>query len=328
MNSAFLVVDKPVGITSHDVVAMVRAVTGVPKVGHTGTLDPFATGVLPVALGGGTRLIQFLDEDLKVYDATIALGAATDTGDPTGQVSYEAPVPELSRERVEEVLASFRGPRMQVPPAHSAVKHKGRPLYAYAREGRPVQVEARPIRIDQIDLLDMGPAMLRVRIRCGRGTYARVLADEIAQALGTAGHLSALRRDQSGPFQLDRAVTLSQLAWMVADREDWPAVFRTGRGEDRVRWKPRDEVWAALLPFLWPAPSVLSHMPHLELRGPEELERVGDRPLPPELRGEGPLALICQGEVLAIGRRAGARLAVEKRLTGEEAEGRGERRRR
>ena len=115
-NDGFLVVDKPPGVTSHDVVAIVRAVTGLKKVGHTGTLDPFATGVLPLALGGATRLIQYLDEDSKVYDAVVRLGAATDTGDPTGTVIAEGPVPALAKKDILPVLATFRGQRMQTPP--------------------------------------------------------------------------------------------------------------------------------------------------------------------------------------------------------------------
>ena len=165
---AFLIVDKPPGVTSHDVVAVVRAVTGLKKVGHTGTLDPFATGVLPLALGGATRLIQYLDEDRKIYDAVIQLGTATDTGDPTGSVIAEAPVPALNRARVLEVLDGFRGQRMQTPPRYSAVKVAGRPLYDYARKGVDVEVKARPIRIDAMELLSLGENTLRVAIQIGR----------------------------------------------------------------------------------------------------------------------------------------------------------------
>lgn len=167
MKACFMAVDKPPGITSHDVVAMLRAVTGVQKVGHTGTLDPFATGVLALAFGPATRLISFLDEDLKVYDATIALGVAMDTGDPTGQVIREAPVPPLDRATVEALLLSFRGTRMQAPPRYSAVKVRGKALYHYAREGVEVEAAPRPIRIDSIDLLELGEQSLRVRITLG-----------------------------------------------------------------------------------------------------------------------------------------------------------------
>jgi tRNA pseudouridine55 synthase len=242
MNPGFLVVDKPAGITSHDVVAMVRAVTGLKKVGHTGTLDPFATGVLPLALGGATRLISFLDEDLKIYDARVQLGSATDTGDPTGTVIRTADVPELTDERIREALATFRGVRMQAPPKYSAVKIHGKPLYRYAREGIEVEAAPRPTRIDGIELLDRGADWLQVRIECGRGTYARVLADEIAQALGTAGHLRELRRTRSGPFHEGQAISLERLSDIVAERPDWMAVLKPARGAERVKWRSREVV--------------------------------------------------------------------------------------
>ena len=303
MNPAFLVIDKPPGVTSHDVVAMVRAVTGVQKVGHTGTLDPFATGVLALALGPATRLIQYLDEDLKVYDATVALGDATDTGDPTGEVIRSAPVPALDRAKVEAVLASFHGICMQAPPRYSAVKVRGRPLYSYARKGQDVTAEARPTRIDQIDLLALGPDTLRINIRCGKGTYARVLADEIATALGTAGHLSALRRSLSGPFLESRALTIQGLSKIVADREDWEAVLRPQRGPERVAWAPRDQVREALKPWLIRPLDVLGHLPLAPIRdGDRKRVLSGGHPPPPPLGAKpGELYLAVDGdEVVAV----------------------------
>ena len=172
MKPGFLVMDKPPGWTSHDVVAIVRAVTGVKKVGHTGTLDPFASGVLPLALGKATRAIRFLDEQLKVYDATIQLGASTTTGDPEGEVLTEAPLPDFSN--LDEVIESFIGPSMQTPPAYSAVKVKGKALYKYAREGKVVEAKARPIEIYGLTVLDRTEDTLRIEIRCSRGSYARV----------------------------------------------------------------------------------------------------------------------------------------------------------
>jgi tRNA pseudouridine55 synthase len=266
MQDGFLVVDKPPGVTSHDVVAVVRAVTGLKKVGHTGTLDPFATGVLPLALGAATRLIQFLDEREKVYDATLRLGAATDTGDPTGTVVAEAPVPTLVRARVLEVLATFVGVRQQVPPRYSAVKVAGRPLYDYARRGEDVAVEARPISVFGMELLDMGEATLRVRIRCSRGTYARVLAEEIGEALGTVAHLEALRRDASGAFTLDHAVGMARIADIVAGDVAWERVLRPSRdGEGRVPWRGRDQVREGLTPWVIGARDALRHLPAVTL---------------------------------------------------------------
>ncbi len=282
MICAFLVVDKPPDLTSHDIVAAVRAVTGVKKVGHTGTLDPFATGVLPLALGGATRLIQFLDESIKIYDATIALGAATDTGDPTGRVIREAPVPELEARRVVDVLATFRGPRMQRPPAFSAVKVAGRPLYEYARKGEAPEVAERKIEITDVELLELQPRSLSVRITCSRGTYARVLADEIAAALGTTGHLSALVRPRSGPFHLTDAISMHALGQIVSGdpNRTWQDTL-LGRGPgERVPWRPREAVFQDLHPFLRPAVACLPHLPIVDVT-PADARRIRAGGLPP-----------------------------------------------
>lgn len=265
MSAGFLVVDKPPGLTSHDVVAILRAVTGLKKVGHTGTLDPFATGVLPLALGSATRLIQYLDEDEKVYDAGVVLGTATDTGDPTGTVIVERPVPPLERAAVERVLAGFLGTRMQTPPKYSAVKVAGRPLYSYARAGEAVEVKARPVRIDAMELTGFDPPLLRVLIRCSRGTYARVLAEEVGEALGTAGHLGELRRLGSGPFRIEHAIGLSRVAEIVAGDPDWTRVLRPGRDGERVPWRPREQVLAGLVPWVTTPRDALRHLPAVAL---------------------------------------------------------------
>lgn len=279
----FLVVDKPPGVTSHDVVAVVRAVTGLKKVGHTGTLDPFATGVLPLALGSATRLIQYLDEDQKVYDAHVFLGRATDTGDPTGTTVEEREVPPLTRAEVERVLAGFLGQRMQTPPRYSAVKVAGKPLYAYARAGKEVHVDARPIRVDAMDLVSFESPRLRVLIRCSRGTYARVLAEEIGAALGTVGHLEELRRTGSGPFTIDHAVSFSRISEIVAGDPNWDRVLRPARGEERVPWRPREVVFAGLSPFLSTAREMLAHLPVVVLsaRDARRFLQTGAVPPPP-----------------------------------------------
>lgn len=310
MISGFMVVDKPPAVTSHDIVAMVRAVTGVEKVGHTGTLDPFATGVLPLALGAATRFIRFLDENLKVYDATVKLGASTTTGDPEGSVLREAPVPSL--DGVEALLKSFIGERMQTPPAYSAVKVEGVPLYKYARRGEVKEVAARPIRIFDMRLMETGPDWLRVEIHCTRGTYARVLADEIGEALGSAGHLSALRRLRSGVFTLENALTLPTLSEAVAGTDDWARALRGGkhqRKEDRVPWRPRADVARALAPRVVSLETALSHIPAVELgMSPAELHRLGER-LPPRLEGlkDDERRLVTAGGVL---------IGVAERLAG------------
>lgn len=305
MTAAFLVMNKPAGITSHDVVAAVRAVLGVKKVGHTGTLDPFATGVLPLALGGATRLIQYLDESIKVYDATISLGSATDTGDPTGQVIREAPLPTQTREEVEAVLARFIGDQMQTPPAYSAVKHEGKALYHYARKGQVVEVAARPIKIHELTIVSYVPSELRVRITCSRGTYARVLADDIATALGSAGHLSALERPRSGPFFLEDALSMQQLSDLASgsDRPYFEVLIARTKREERVPWQPREEVRKGVTKYLRRPLDVLSHLPLVEVR-PADAARVrngaGFPPPPPGVGFGGKYLVVCGDELLAL----------------------------
>lgn len=302
MTDGFLVMDKPPGITSHDVVAVVRAVTGLKKVGHTGTLDPFATGVLPLALGGATRLIQFLDENEKIYDAVILLGSATDTGDPTGTVISELPVPNITRGEVERVFASFVGTRLQRPPKYSAVKVKGRPLYEYARKGQDVVVEPRPIRIDSMELLGFDLPRIHVLIRCSRGTYARVIAEEVAEALGTVGHLEELRRDGSGPFRIEHALPMSRLSEIVAGNPAWHEVLRPGRQGERVPWKARDEVFAGLTPYLVPPRDALKHLPAISLTAIEARRFQTTGQVPPSPVPDARAWLLLSGDdLLGIG---------------------------
>lgn len=310
MLEGFLIMDKPVGITSHDVVAAVRAVTGVKKVGHTGTLDPFATGVLPLALGRCTRLIQYLDESIKVYVATIRLGSATDTGDPTGEVVREAALPEADEEGVREVLAGFLGDQDQTPPAYSAVKVKGKPLYHYARKGESVEVKSRRIRIHELELLSYDREVLKIRITCSRGTYARVLADDIAVALGSAGHLEALSRSRSGPFFLDDALPMDALGAMVSAEADktWNEVLMSrGRG-DRVAWRPRAEVEADLRPYVLPALRCLSHLPlaDVDATGARRVRNGGPLPVAPAGVGAGArFAVVTGDDLVAIAEATG-----------------------
>jgi tRNA pseudouridine55 synthase len=299
----FLVIDKPPGLTSHDIVGIVRAVTGVKKVGHTGTLDPFATGVLPLALGASTRLIQYLDENHKVYDATITLGTRMDTGDLTGEPVAEARIPTLEAEAVQTVLDGFVGDRLQRPPRYSAVKVAGKRLYEYARAGKDVEIKARPVRIDGIDLIEFGEGWLRVRITCGRGTYARVLGEEIAVELGSEGHLTALRRERSGPFDLVGSLDLNTLAETVGGVADWGVVLRTPRGVERSPWRPRDDVRAALTERLLSPKRALFHLPCIDIPAPIALRirQGGVPPGPPEGWVEGGRwILACDNELVAV----------------------------
>jgi tRNA pseudouridine55 synthase len=220
-----LIVDKPVGPTSFAVVRQIRNVLGVRKVGHGGTLDPLASGVLPVCLGEATKLAQFLLDADKEYLATIQFGAETDTDDRAGAVTATHPVDHLREADVAAAVEAFRGARTQIPPMFSALKHRGRPLYDYARAGEVIAREARHIEILEFELLayrsgpegaagevplTAGPAV-DVRVRCSKGTYIRTLARDLGAALGSGGHLAALRRTRSGPFDLDRAMPLEQV---------------------------------------------------------------------------------------------------------------------
>jgi len=260
----FLVLDKPAGPTSHDLVGILRSLIGVRRVGHTGTLDPFATGVLPLAIGGVTRLIQFLDEEHKVYQAELVLGEATETGDPEGEVVETGP--RVPLEQAEAVLQSFVGKLTQRPPPYSAVKHKGRPLYAYAREGTLIHGEPRQIQVHSMRLLHDDsssgeePQVLRFEVACSRGTYVRVLGGDIAKALGTVGHLRSLRRLASGPFQIEQSVDLPTLAEWACGTRDWASAFARDR-DVRMPRVPKEEWLHRLEPSLQAPESIFSSWP-------------------------------------------------------------------
>lgn len=206
-----VVVDKPGGITSFDVVARVRRAVGEKRVGHTGTLDPLATGVLPVCVGEATKLVPFLMGGDKVYEAEALLGVTTDTLDASGTVTSETNAANVSRADVERALPGFVGTVMQRPPMHSALKVGGQRLYDLARRGVEVEREPRPVRIDAIELLACNGPRLRLRVRCGKGTYIRSLVADLGAALGVGAHMTALRRTEVGPFSLADAVTLDAL---------------------------------------------------------------------------------------------------------------------
>jgi tRNA pseudouridine55 synthase len=207
----FLVVDKPAGITSHDVVARVRRFFGMKRVGHTGTLDPFATGVLPVALGEGTKAIPFLDESVKEYQAVMVLGAATDTLDVTGSVIATGDWGHLSESMISEMFRRFTGSISQVPPMYSAVKQGGVPLYRLARKGETVERKERQVTVHAIDIDRIAFPEIALTVRCSRGTYVRSLVDDIGRELGCGAYLKELRRTASGLFDLSMAVPFDLL---------------------------------------------------------------------------------------------------------------------
>lgn len=203
--SGFLVVDKPSGMTSHDVVDAARKWLGTRRVGHLGTLDPQATGVLPLAIRAATKLIPFIEGGAKGYDGTIVLGSETDTLDHEGEVTarFEGELPD--RETVEKALSAFVGDVQQIPPMYSAVKKDGVPLHKLAREGKEVERDPKWITIDSIEMTRFESPELDVRVLCSAGTYVRVLAADLGRALGCGAHLGGLRRTRSGPFVLEEA---------------------------------------------------------------------------------------------------------------------------
>ena len=217
MVDGFLVIDKPAGISSHDVVNRVRRILGTRKVGHTGTLDPFATGVLPIAVGEGTKAIQFLDEGEKAYEAVIRLGLVTDTLDITGAVLQEHDPTGVRQAQLLDAMARLTGEISQVPPMYSAIKQGGQPLYKLARKGVEVERAARQVTIHSFELLGFSSPLATVRVHCSRGTYVRTLADDLGKLFGCGACLTALRRTMSGPFRLEAAMSLDQLAGSVAE---------------------------------------------------------------------------------------------------------------
>lgn len=209
--SGILNVDKPPGMTSHDVVDAVRRVAGQRKVGHAGTLDPMATGVLLVCLGTATRVAEYLVAGQKRYRATIVFGATTDTYDAEGEITTSGGRADFDRAEIEAALARFVGTIEQVPPMFSALKRQGQPLYKLARQGKSVQREPRRVQIDRIELVDWEPSSLVVEVTCSPGTYIRSLAHDLGKSLDSEAYLAALVRLASGEFTLQEAVSLERL---------------------------------------------------------------------------------------------------------------------
>lgn len=244
----FLNINKPAGITSHTVVARIRRLVGKGvKVGHAGTLDPAATGVLPVALGQATRLIEYLVDARKGYRAVVRLGTTTTTDDAEGEPLERCPVPALDAAMIEAAIEPFRGTITQVPPMYSALHHDGKRLYELARAGATVEVSPRQVMIDRLELLGIqGGTDLLLEVECSKGTYIRALARDLGAALGCGAHLAALERTFVGPFTLEQATPLAALE---ADADllrtvmlppetvvaEWPAVILDPTQSKRVR---------------------------------------------------------------------------------------------
>ena len=206
-----LLLDKPVGLSSNDALIKAKRFLNAKKAGHTGTLDPFATGLLPLCFGEATKFSQDLLEADKTYLTTVHLGQRTDTGDTEGQVIETRDV-NVTVGQIEAVLEKFRGPIEQVPPMYSALKRDGKPLYEYAREGITLEREARRVTIHQLDFISYEAPFLKLSVKCSKGTYIRVLGEDIGAALGCGAHLNALRRIQVGDLVMGDVVTLEQVA--------------------------------------------------------------------------------------------------------------------
>lgn len=224
MKSGILVVDKPEGLSSARVVSRLKRLLKVKKIGHTGTLDPFATGVLPIAVGQATRISKYFLKGVKGYHAQVTLGLETDTCDCTGTVTYTAPAGQLAAldpDQVHDIVSGFLGPQEQVPPAYSALKHKGQPLYKLARQGQMIQKPPRPIEIMAIAMENFrmdtgGYPVFDMPVTCSGGTYIRSLAHDIGAALGCGAHLSALRRTRAGRFKIEEAMGLDCFEKMLS----------------------------------------------------------------------------------------------------------------
>ena len=206
-----LLLDKPAGITSNGALQRVKHLFGAAKAGHTGSLDPIATGVLPICFGEATKFSQFLLDADKSYVATMRLGEQTTTGDSEGECIATQPVPEMSRPEAEDYLDPFRGEIEQIPSMYSALKVDGQPLYKLARQGIEVERKARPVTIFRLTLLEQTNDTWVIDLVCSKGTYVRTLAEDLGAAIGCGAHVVALRRRQAGPFQIDESYSLDEL---------------------------------------------------------------------------------------------------------------------
>ncbi len=209
--SGVFLLNKPLGISSNAALQKVRWLYRAQKAGHTGALDPLASGLLPICLGEATKFSHYLLDSTKRYQTTVFLGHSTTTGDVEGEILLEKPVPKLNEDLIQETIAKFVGEIQQVPPMYSALKKEGRPLYELARKGIEIEREARPITIYAIELLSLTENSITLDVTCSKGTYIRVLGEDIAKSLGTYGHLTYLHRIQTGHFDLIPSYTIEYL---------------------------------------------------------------------------------------------------------------------
>lgn len=215
-----VLLDKPLGITSNKALQKVKRLFNANKAGHTGSLDPLASGLLPICLGEATKISSYLLDADKAYTGTCKLGVRTTTADAEGEIIEQKPVGELTEKQVNAVLAKFTGTLEQIPPMHSAIKQNGQPLYKLAHQGIEVERQPRTIHIYELAQIRLAGDELDINMRCSKGTYVRTLAEDIGRELGCGAHLSALRRTKVGPFNLDRAVTMEALEALAEESFD------------------------------------------------------------------------------------------------------------
>lgn len=233
--SGILNVDKPAGWTSFDVVGFVRRRCGVKRVGHAGTLDPAATGVLPVLIGQATRLTEYLVDATKAYEAIVELGVETDTYDAEGEVVARADASGVTREQIEAALPVFRGDFLQTPPVYSALKRDGVPMYKRARRGETVEMEPRPVRVDELYVTEWTTPRVRLHVECAKGFYVRSLAHDLGASLGVGGSLAGLRRSRVGAFRAEDAVDIESLR-SAFEAGDWER-FLFAPDEVLLHWR-------------------------------------------------------------------------------------------
>jgi tRNA pseudouridine55 synthase len=285
--SGILLLDKPPGLTSTQALGRTKRVLGLRKAGHTGALDPMATGLLPLCFGEATKVSAFLLDADKRYLADIRLGISTDSGDADGQIISETPVPPFSAGQLEPVLDLFRGPIEQIPPMVSALKHKGKRLHELARAGIEVERPPRPVTIHALDLLDYTSDRLTVRVDCSKGTYIRSLAMDIGAELGCGAHLTSLRRERSGPFLLSDAVTLETLEGESAEAA-------------RARLQAPDRA--------------LRHLPEVRVDAAATVRLRQGQAVQVEASESDLLRMYCGEEFLGLGRIDGGRVLHPRRL--------------
>lgn len=276
-----LLLDKPVGISSNAALQRAKRLYAAEKAGHTGTLDPLASGLLPIVLGEATKFSQYLLDADKRYLAAVRFGEATDTGDAEGEVIERVPV-DFVLSQLLDVLASMTGRQQQVPPMHSALKHHGRPYYDYARRGEVVPREARDVDVHALRLVEWSPPLATIDVTCSKGTYVRVLAEDLGRTLGGVAHLAGLRRSETGGFDLAQAVTLDALERMT------PAA--------------RDDI-------LLPPEVLVAHLPQVELDAASATRLRHGLVVESSCRAHGPV--VCRGDdgrVIGLGTVEGKRL--------------------